>query len=341
MTGLLMSLLFLTNVLDTFQALDDNGRPLPGAVLTFWSAGTVTPEPVYADQDLVDVLSDEQGRVVADSQGFFDLIYLRETSLYRVRLQTAQGVLRWDVDPYLCDCTDPPRLFRGPLHQALARVSDDPPTFGWPPQPGARLRFTLTGTDEPRDVYADAARQVPLSNPLRANAGGFFPPVYLDDETVYRIRLETASGAELFDVDPYECQCGFLLFTSWQYPAEFADSVTGAGGEIASGVYDPVFGSAAIGIGAVLVSGTMIEPIIEYEDWPADEAIGVGGAVLSGTMIAPIIEYDDWPVDAAEGVGGAVVSGTMIAPIIEYEEWPADAAEGVGGRINSGSMTLS
>ena len=302
-----MSLLFLTEVLDSFRALDDAGRPLPGAVLTFWQSGTTTPAAVYADQELRTALSDAQGRVTADSQGRFPLIYLDPDVLYRVRLTTAQGVLRWDVDPYLCDCTDPPRLFRNPVHQALARISDDPPTFAAPSQPGARLRFTLTESESPRDVYADAARTVPLPNPLRANAAGIFPPIYLDDETLYRVVLETASGEELLEVDPYECQCGFLLLTSRPYAIEALDALDSYGSRVAEFPHPLII--EAVDSGGELRSGELRALLVTYDDG-LPEAMTNAGALLSGDLDSILVTYNNGLPEALDSAG-QLLSGTL------------------------------
>jgi hypothetical protein len=337
-----VSLLFISNVLEPFEAIDDSGDPIPFAVLTFWQSRTVEPQAVYEDQDATVPLSGADGRVVADQYGVFPTIYLHPTNLYRVKLETADGVLRWDVDPYLCDCTEPPRVFRNPRHQALTKIADEPlPEFASPTVPDHAIRVTLPGVDTPTPFYSDSDRRVALPNPVRSNAGGMFPPIYLDDAVEVRVRIEDADGEVVLDLDPYECQCGFLILTSNLYPFEWTDTAGGVGLTDFGGVFDPVFGDSAIGAGGALLSGTMVEPIVEYNFWPADSAIGVGGAMLSGNMIAPIIEYNFWPADSAIGVGGAMLSGNMIAPIIEYDQWPVDAAIGVGGSINSGTMSLS
>lgn len=345
-----MSLLFLRSILEGFQALDDAGAPIPGATLTFWRAGTTRKAPVYADQALE---TEHDNPLTADELGRFPLIYLSpDIKAYRVLLHTgpppfelrpdpnprrrtwgpAGGVLRWDIDPYLCDCTEPPLIFRGPIHRA---ISDE-----GRPLAGARLTFTLTESETPTNVYADAALKVPLPNPLQADAGGFFPPVYLDDDTEYRVRLKTAAGAELLDIDPYVCQCGSLFLTSKMYAVEFRDAARATAGEAVRGRYYPVFGpDSAAGEGGRVNGGTMINPIRPYDDWPPDEATGAGGEINFGTMVLPIVSYDDWPPDAAVGDGGEIDSGTMIAPVVVYDDWPADAAVGEGGEINSGTMT--
>lgn len=108
-----MSLLFLTELLDRFQALDDAGLPLPGAVLTFWQSGTTEPAAVYEDLELQEPLTDAWGLVLADEAGLFPVMFMDPAVRYRVRLQDAHGLLRWDVE-YLCvescDCAAQPQV---------------------------------------------------------------------------------------------------------------------------------------------------------------------------------------------------------------------------------------
>lgn len=69
--------------------------------------------------------------------------------------------------------------------------------------PGAKLTFYESGTTTPATVYADAALQTPLSNPVEADASGRFPPIYLDPLTTYRVLLHDADDVLIYDVDPY------------------------------------------------------------------------------------------------------------------------------------------
>jgi hypothetical protein len=312
MGAILMSLLFISNILDGFQALDDGGRPLPNAVLTFWDSGTVHPRAVYADQELSTVLSDPAGRVVGDAAGRFPFIYLQTTGRYRVRLETAVGVLRWDVDPYICDCKDPPYLFRAPVFQALTPTDAAPPSYAAPSIAGAVLRFT--DADDPNDapvkVFADAARTVSLANPLKSNAGGIFPPVYLDDDLTYRVRIEDARGDLLLDVDPYECECGFELLTSRPYPLE---------------------DSSASGPLAVEIPRDFPTYVVKDETQPS-----VG--ILSGTLNLNLRTYDNYPPDASGDNVFSLLSGTLTVNLRTYNNYPPDASE-AGATIIGGTLT--
>lgn len=76
---------------------DASGRPLAGAVLTFWRSGTTQPAPVFTTEALTEEI---EPPIVADQNGVFPDIYLSANTTYRVKLEDAQGRLMWDVDPY-------------------------------------------------------------------------------------------------------------------------------------------------------------------------------------------------------------------------------------------------
>jgi hypothetical protein len=312
--GHIVSLLFLADILEPFRAQDESGRPLAHAVLTFWRSGTTAPLHVYADQALDEQLSDPQGRVFADGGGEFPIIYLQDGVTYRVKLETAQGVLRWDIDPYICDCTDPPYIFREPV--VHARTPEGRPL------PGAQLRFSITETDTPTNTYANAALTIPHPNPIRADAGGFFPPIYLADEVEYRVLLSTASGELLRDIDPYECYCGFLLLTSYTYPLDMRDGTAHSFAPW-GGMFAPIDTDEMAHLFGV-AGGELKEPTIEY-DWPPDEMAHEFG-LTGGTLIIPVVTYADWPPDEMEHQFGPT-GGTLISPIVNYADWPPDEME--------------
>jgi hypothetical protein len=77
--------------------LDNDGQPMPFAVLTFWRGATTQLEPIYEDDTLTGELANP---ITADSAGEFPTIYLDEDVKYRVRLVDGQGRLVYDVDYY-------------------------------------------------------------------------------------------------------------------------------------------------------------------------------------------------------------------------------------------------
>jgi hypothetical protein len=70
------------------------------------------------------------------------------------------------------------------------------------PIAGALLQFYLTGTTSPANIYTSASLATGLSNPVVADAGGLFVPIYLDPTVTYRVQLQTAGGAVIRDIDP-------------------------------------------------------------------------------------------------------------------------------------------
>jgi hypothetical protein len=70
------------------------------------------------------------------------------------------------------------------------------------PMAGAQLQFYQTGTTTPTPVYSSAALSTPLSNPVVADSGGLFPPMWLDPTVTYRVQLLTAAGGLVQDIDP-------------------------------------------------------------------------------------------------------------------------------------------
>lgn len=323
---ILMSLLFLTDVLSGFQARDDAGRPIPSAVLTFWRSGTTAPLAVYSDQDLATQLSDSRGRVVGNASGVFPFIYMQPDELYRVKLETADGVLRWDLDPYLCDCADPPFLFRGPFFQALS--TDDRTS------PGATITLSITETETPTNAYADSDLSVPLPNPLPANAGAFFPPVYLDDAIDYRVRVKTAAGATLLELDPYECACGFRSLTSWPYSLEDVAELDLAA-TMERGTFPPVLADDA-DISATLIAGVLDDILLAYGEWPLEE-IDVSAELTAGVLDEILLDYGEWPVEEID-VDATMRSGVLKTVLITYDEWPVESVD-VSSSLISGSLT--
>jgi hypothetical protein len=70
------------------------------------------------------------------------------------------------------------------------------------PLAGALLQFYLTGTTTPANVYTSSALTTPLSNPVAADSGGLFTPIYLDPTVTYRVQLQNSAAALIRDVDP-------------------------------------------------------------------------------------------------------------------------------------------
>ena len=84
------------------------------------------------------------------------------------------------------------------LSQPVIRAVD----AGGLPLPGARMQFYATGTTTPTPAYSTASLSTPLANPVTADSGGLFAPIYLDPSVTYRVQLLNAAGSLVQDVDP-------------------------------------------------------------------------------------------------------------------------------------------
>lgn len=65
---------------------------------------------------------------------------------------------------------------------------------------GAKAWFFDGTTDAPFTTYKDAAHANPHPHPVVANSSGLFPTVYMTYGT-YRVRVETAAGELIYDID--------------------------------------------------------------------------------------------------------------------------------------------
>lgn len=74
-----------------FRAVDANGDPIPGAILSFFEAGTATPLAVYSDVDGTVPLG---VTVTADAGGLFAEIFMLPQA-YDITLTTSAGVSVW------------------------------------------------------------------------------------------------------------------------------------------------------------------------------------------------------------------------------------------------------
>lgn len=78
-----------------YTPVDAQGDPYPGATLTFYAAGTTTPQAVYTTAALT---TPHSNPVVAAANGSFDPIYLNDALQYRVILRDGSNTLLFDVD---------------------------------------------------------------------------------------------------------------------------------------------------------------------------------------------------------------------------------------------------
>ena len=84
------------------------------------------------------------------------------------------------------------------LSQPVIRAVDASGT----PLPGARMQFYASSSTTPAPVYSDVRLTTQLANPVVADSGGLFAPIYLDPAVTYRVQLLNAAGSLVRDVDP-------------------------------------------------------------------------------------------------------------------------------------------
>ena len=69
------------------------------------------------------------------------------------------------------------------------------------PVPGGKLHTYVTGTTTNKTAYTDAAKTVPHTNPIIANAAGICGPIFLTDAEAYTFTEKDASDGALRSVD--------------------------------------------------------------------------------------------------------------------------------------------
>ena len=79
------------------------------------------------------------------------------------------------------------------------------------PLSGAKWYFYVTATTTPQSVYTTAALNIAHSNPVVADAGGKFAPIYFDGEISYRGVLKDADDNTIQDIDPINPALGAIL----------------------------------------------------------------------------------------------------------------------------------
>jgi hypothetical protein len=82
---------------DSGIPLDNNGRAMPGAVLTFWRAGTTALQGVFLNEALS---TPADNPLEADVDGEFPEVWFDDELTWRVKLEDGRGRLVFDIDEY-------------------------------------------------------------------------------------------------------------------------------------------------------------------------------------------------------------------------------------------------
>lgn len=124
------------------------------------------------------------------------------------------------------------------------------------PVSGALAYFYETGTLTPTPVYQDAALTIEHTHPVVANAAGVLPPIYLNSDVTYRLRITDADGALIDESDPY-------ADLSAQEILDKLLSVDGAGSGLDA---DLVRGTTPSAGGLAILAGTLVQSGIDGSD---------------------------------------------------------------------------
>lgn len=128
---------------------------------------------------------------------------------------------------------------------------------------GAQLFFYQTGTLTPQSVYTTSAVSVAHPNPLVADSGGLFPPIYPNPAQSYRAILKTAGGVTIQDIDP-------VIAPSVIASGSITAAMLASGAAVSNIGYTPLNKAGDTPTGEIVLGYTMAAP-------PADKSAGFRG----------------------------------------------------------------
>lgn len=146
--------------------------------------------------------------------------------------------------------------------------------------PGAKANFYITGTTTRQDTFTDEALTVAHTNPVIADANGFFEPIYLDDTLEYRVDITDASDSSLpgYPVDNLAISSGntasavTLVDTEGNYAAANMEAAAlevalgaGFGDQLRSALTDQAVSSNSILADDNQLAGINLDPDTLYE----------------------------------------------------------------------------
>lgn len=214
------------------------------------------------------------------------------------------------------------------------------------PYAGAKAYFYLAGTTTPKTVYTGADKGLPHDSPVVANGSGMFPAIFVDGDD-YRLRIETASGATIWDVDgisvPQITTGGGGGDTPVQFlfqTGDFKDrhgTGSHAGWVRANG---QTIGAAASG--ATERANSDCQALFEYL-WNADSTLAVsggrGGNATSDWAANKRIALPDHRLRAAIGMASMGAAASTIIPASIFDG--SENGDTLGATVGVGSVTLT
>lgn len=147
------------------------------------------------------------------------------------------------------------------------------------PMSGALLQFYLTGTTTPTPVYTTSALSTPLSNPVVADSGGLFAPMYLSPSVTYRMQLKTSTGSIVQDIDPVAAP-----FTP--SAGSISASMLASGAAVSNIGYTPMNEAGDTATGELIIGYTLSSP-------PNAKSVGFRGTPLVTKNAVATFAADD------------------------------------------------
>lgn len=166
---------------------------------------------------------------------------------------------------------------------------------------GAQLHAYLSGTLTKVTIYADHMETVAHPNPVPASSNGRFPPVYMRETIVHRVRLTDAAGALIpgCDVDPVNVYDPAGPVVRHYRFGGFATTPPTAGEVLAEHVVTDAFTLPVDMVGSLARAGDN-----PAQPWTLDvqrNGASIGSISLSTAGVSSFVTLNREPVSVAAG----------------------------------------
>lgn len=125
---------------------------------------------------------------------------------------------------------------------------------------GAKLYAYLTTTTTPTNTYTSSTLGVANANPVVADSGGLFGPIFLDPAVTYRFQLKTNAGVLIEDLDPFSPGANIAA-------ASITTAMLQAGVAVANLGFTPLSRSGDTATGEIILGYALGGP-------PGDKSVG-------------------------------------------------------------------
>jgi hypothetical protein len=197
------------------------------------------------------------------------------------------------------------------------------PSVTGAPLPNAKLYFyvgssTSEGTSTPLDTFADAALSIPNTNPVVADAGGVFPPIFLLS-TEYMVMLTDQYDTEIWTQNPVS---PFILAEAEQATTVILElTVDGNGGVPAVGICGDLY---------VPFDCTITQAVIQSTQ---------AGSIVIDVWAAPfVVNTPPSPTDSIVAGAPPTLSNAQSSIDTTLTGWATDIPAGTAMRFNIDSI---